>query len=102
MKMQLNYPQLRDALRKIGIALVVAGILGVILDQHLLNSSIVLGLGLTLLLVGLLDYTQEKKKGVMMEPNFGTVVIIIAGVVLIALSVLALWGESRENRRRKR
>lgn len=54
--MRLNYKDMKDDVRKMAIALMIAGLAGYILDSvGLINTSIIVGIGLTLWIFGLVE-----------------------------------------------
>ncbi|HIC46362.1 MULTISPECIES: hypothetical protein [Methylophaga] len=54
--MRQNYKDMKDDVRKMAIALMIAGLAGYILDSvGLINTSIIVGIGLTLWIFGLVE-----------------------------------------------
>ena len=54
--MRLNYKDMKEDVRKMAIALMIAGLAGYILESvGLINTSIIVGIGLTLWVFGLVE-----------------------------------------------
>ena len=54
--MRQNYKDMKDDVRKMAIALMIAGLAGYILESvGLINTSIIVGIGLTLWIFGLVE-----------------------------------------------
>lgn len=54
--MRLNYKDMKEDVRKMAIALMIAGLAGYILESvGLINTSIIVGIGLTLWIFGLVE-----------------------------------------------
>ena len=61
--MRLNYKDMKEDVRKMAIALMIAGLAGYILDSvGLINTSIIVGIGLTLWVFGLVERDAMEEK----------------------------------------
>jgi len=61
--MRLNYKDMKEDVRKMAIALMIAGLAGYILESvGLINTSIIVGIGLTLWVFGLVERDAMEEK----------------------------------------
>lgn len=61
--MRQNYKDMKEDVRKMAIALMIAGLAGYILESvGLINTSIIVGIGLTLWVFGLVERDAMEEK----------------------------------------
>ena len=61
--MRLNYKDMKEDVRKMAIALMIAGLAGYILESvGLINTSIIVAIGLTLWIFGLVERDAMEEK----------------------------------------